>query len=90
MPSVTLQQRGGGYISGTLDQETVLTYLDYDNRMMRPTIRKNKVGGQEEAATSLQELIVGGGFKTLQTQCPRISRQHGTNDPFQLLVLQKG
>lgn len=58
--------------------------------MMRSTIRKNKVGGQEEAATSLQQLIVGEGFKTLQTQCPRISRQHGTNDSFQLLVLQKG
>lgn len=90
MPSVTLQQRGGGYISGALGQEAVLIYLDYDNRMVRPTIRKNKVGGQEEAATSLQQLIVGDGFKTLQMQCPRISRQHGTSDSFQLLVLQGG
>jgi hypothetical protein len=68
----------------------VLKYLDCDNRMMRLTIRKNKIGGREEAATSLQQLVVGDGFEALQIQCPRISRQHGTNDSFQLLVLQKG
>ena len=67
----------------------VLTYLDYGNRMMSPTIRKNKVGGQEGAATSLQQLTVGDGLKALKPQWPGFLDRTAQMIPFSFLFFKK-